>query len=159
MQRRCTGGKTKGETKKTLTTLSCCNLSKQGSSCGTAVLLWIVVITSRAGAPDDIRFESLAPILLLLLQAPFFCSFCLPIAMKNSETLQNHSTENTTEILFSSIQDILRRQTNSSPFSSEDLEKSVEICLLQDTSQDSRTNKQTQNPSSRLSAIALKKKP
>jgi hypothetical protein len=34
----------------------------------------------------------------------------------------------------------------------------VEICLLQDTSQDSRTNKQTQNPSSRLSAIALKKK-
>jgi hypothetical protein len=83
------------------------------------------VITSRAGAPDDIRFESLAPILLLLLlllllQAPFFCSFCLPIAMKNSETLQNHSTENNTEILFSSIQDILRRQTNSSPFSSED---------------------------------------
>ncbi len=145
MQRRCIGGKTKGETKKTLTTLSCCNLSKQGSSCGTAVLLWIVVITSRAGAPDDIRFESLAPILLLLLplllQAPFFGSFCLPIAMKNSETLQNHWTENTTEILFSSIQDILRRQTNSSPFSSEDWKKSVEICLLQDTSQE-QTNKQ-----------------
>jgi hypothetical protein len=57
------------------------------------------------------------------------------------------------------IQDILRRQTNSSPFSSEDWKKSLEICLLQDTSQDSRTNKQTQNPSSRLSAIALKKKP
>jgi hypothetical protein len=80
------------------------------------------VITSGAGAPDNIRFESLAPI--LLLQAPFFCFFffffCLPIAMKNLETLQNHSTEHTTEILFSSIQDILRRQTNSSPFSSED---------------------------------------
>jgi hypothetical protein len=81
------------------------------------------VITSGAGAPDDIRFESLAPILLLLLlllQAPFFCFFCLPIAMKNLETLQNHSTKHTTEVLFSSIQDILRRQTNSSPFSSED---------------------------------------
>ncbi len=79
------------------------------------------MITSGAGAPDDIRFESLAPILLLLLlQAPFFFFFRLPIAMKNLETLQNNSTKHTTEILFSSIQDILRRQTNSSPFSSED---------------------------------------
>jgi hypothetical protein len=40
--------------------------------------------------------------------------------MKILETLQNHSTENTTEILFSSIQDILRQQTNSSPLSSDD---------------------------------------
>lgn len=78
------------------------------------------MITSGAGAPDEIRFESLAPILLLLLQAPFFCFFRLPIAMKNLETLQNRSTENTTEILFSSIQEILRRQANSSPLSSED---------------------------------------
>ncbi len=38
MQRRCIGGKTKGE-KKPLTTRSCCNLSRQGSSCGTALLL------------------------------------------------------------------------------------------------------------------------
>ncbi len=78
MQRRCIGRKTKWGKKKALTTRSCCNLSKQGSSCGTELLLWIVVITSGSEAPDDIRFESLAPILLLLLrrrQAPFFFFF------------------------------------------------------------------------------------
>jgi hypothetical protein len=112
------------------------------------------VITSGAGAPDEIRFESLAPILLLLLQAFFL--FFLPSNCyeKLGNLTKSFNRKHNWNIIFK----------HSGYPSSTDKFFAVffrglneERGNLSSSEHKPRTNKQTQNPSSRLSAIALKK--